>query len=351
MVSRDCAIGCFRRNNFDFIRLVAALQVATLHAAKFLKLEMPNWLFQMLDLIPGVPIFFIISGFLVAASWERSGSLSVFFKNRFLRVYPGLWFCFIFGVFTVILLGKFNASVTNFLIWAVAQNTIFQFYNPEFLRGYGVGVLNGSLWTISIELQFYFFVPLIFSIFKKVNANFVLIFLLAVSALVNQYYTYHLGLGVNFYEKLLGATLFAYLYFFTLGVFLYKNFELFERLLSGRLIIIISAYGFLACFFYSVGVEYSGSNLNPLSGMFLALLVFSFAYSFNGSLGKIINGFDISYGIYIYHMIIVNAIIEIGVSQTNERAILFFMTTFLCALTSWVFVEKPMLRLKSLVPA
>ena len=34
--------------------------------------------------------------------------------------------------------------------------------HPDFLRGYGVGVLNGSLWTIPVELQFYALVPLIY---------------------------------------------------------------------------------------------------------------------------------------------------------------------------------------------
>jgi peptidoglycan/LPS O-acetylase OafA/YrhL len=41
----------------------------------------------------------------------------------------------------------------------LAQLSIVQFYNPDFLRGYGVGVLNGSLWTISVELQFYVMLP------------------------------------------------------------------------------------------------------------------------------------------------------------------------------------------------
>jgi hypothetical protein len=50
------------------------------------------------------------------------------------------------------------------LPWLAAQLTIGQFYNPVFLRGYGLGVLNGSLWTIPLE-QFCVLVPLLHRIF------------------------------------------------------------------------------------------------------------------------------------------------------------------------------------------
>lgn len=34
-----------------------------------------------------------------------------------------------------------------------------QFYNPDWLRGFGTGVLNGSLWSIPVELQYYVLLP------------------------------------------------------------------------------------------------------------------------------------------------------------------------------------------------
>lgn len=33
--------------------------------------------------------------------------------------------------------------------------TAFQFYTGGWLRGYGVGVPNGALWTITVDIQFY----------------------------------------------------------------------------------------------------------------------------------------------------------------------------------------------------
>jgi len=47
--------------------------------------------------------------------------------------------------------------------WILAQLSVAQFYNPGFMRSYGTGILNASTWTISIELQFYILVPLIYA--------------------------------------------------------------------------------------------------------------------------------------------------------------------------------------------
>jgi peptidoglycan/LPS O-acetylase OafA/YrhL len=40
--------------------------------------------------IPGVPIFFTVSGFLITWSFDRSPAPTQYVRNRLLRVYPGL---------------------------------------------------------------------------------------------------------------------------------------------------------------------------------------------------------------------------------------------------------------------
>ena len=81
----------FSENNFDLIRLIAAAEVAIRHSFHHIA---PNVearpLLWVLDFIPGVPIFFFLSGYLISRSWERSPSPRGFFHNRALRLFPAL---------------------------------------------------------------------------------------------------------------------------------------------------------------------------------------------------------------------------------------------------------------------
>lgn len=147
-----------RHNNFDLIRLLAAMQVALGHSISHLDI---NIYIPLLQYFPGVPIFFFVSGFLISLSYERSASFSIYSKNRFLRIYPALWVCLILSLVSVVLAGYEIPINLGLLKWLVAQLTWGQFYNPQFLRDYGVGVLNGSLWTIPVEISFYLIFPLI----------------------------------------------------------------------------------------------------------------------------------------------------------------------------------------------
>ena len=46
-------------------------------------------------------------------------------------------------------------------VWYLAQ-LVGLIFTPGFLQGFGFGSYNGALWTIPIELQFYFLLPLLY---------------------------------------------------------------------------------------------------------------------------------------------------------------------------------------------
>ena len=102
-------------NNFDLIRLLAALQVAISHACSHLEFYSPA--LEFLAVIPGVPVFFFVSGFLISGSFHNSKMalkpLANFFLKRVLRLYPALLVVLVGSIFSVSLTGYFaNEKVT-----------------------------------------------------------------------------------------------------------------------------------------------------------------------------------------------------------------------------------------------
>ena len=110
--------------------------------------------------------FFVISGYLVSQSFERSPSLFAYFRARVLRIYPAAIVC---ALLSALVLGPLVSSLPladylragdlrSFLL----QTTTFLNLNsvgrslPGVFAGNPIpGNMNGSLWTISWELLCY----------------------------------------------------------------------------------------------------------------------------------------------------------------------------------------------------
>lgn len=343
----------FSINNFDLIRLFAAFQVALHHSAWLLKLEHSDYLLlKITALFPGVPIFFFISGFLISKSYENSLSILNYAQNRILRIYPALIVCVAVSILSVWLLGYYetiSVRISDILIWFLAQITIVQCYNPSFMRAYGVGVLDGSLWTIGVELQFYVLIPILYALFGLRNGkrNIVLIALITFFLILNRLY---IGLEEKYAGKILykaaGISFFPWIYMFLTGVFVQKNFNLIEKYLANRALLIFILYCSWALLISKVFHLSLGNAISPWIFMVLVPMLFSIAFSKRELSGRLLKKNDVSYGVYIYHMPIVNALLYIGISGTIKSWGLALICTFLMAAISWKTVEKPSLLLK-----
>ena len=338
----------FRRNNFDIIRLVAALQVVIIHGYEHLGFNGNSAIIKLIGAFPGVPIFFVVSGFLISASYERSTSIKSYFKNRVLRIYPALWSCLLISVITIFLFFKPETTFISFFSWIIAQLSIGQVYNPDFLRGYGVGVLNGSLWTIPIEIQFYILLPLIYVIFKKVkDSNVFLISAILILAILNQLFNGQLLNERTIMIKFISITVLPYLFLFLLGVFLEKNLVLVEKYLANKAKWYLLIYMTAVIVSYLIGIRYQGNHINPISALLLSCLTISAAYSKVDIFRNILKGNDISYGVYIYHMVFINMLLHISTFEPIVNFIITFLLTTLFAYLSWKIVEEPTLALKT----
>jgi peptidoglycan/LPS O-acetylase OafA/YrhL len=340
-----------RLNNFDLLRLISATQVAICHGLPHLKISWARILDPFIDLFPGVPIFFLISGFLIAGSLERnSNRLSEYFKNRALRIFPALWLCLAVSVISVLTIRPDvfrQAEGRQIAVWLAAQASLVQFWNPGFLRSYGVGVLNGSLWTIPVEMQFYVVLPVLYRIFgwRRHRRNGALVALVVVCSLLN----WHMreldstAVQAQLWFKLYRETFVPNLFMFLLGVWAKRNFHRIYPLVAGRAWLWFPLHASVTFGSYGLGI----TTWNPLTQSLLAMSVFALAYTRPGLSSLLLRGNDISYGTYLYNMVVINAMRELG--YVKEPAFLFVALAIIWTLAaiSWRWVEMPALAHKS----
>jgi len=347
-------------NNFDLIRLLAATQVAVLHVFSYLSPEiyshptpLQNAIIRLLEMFPGVPTFFFISGFLISRSYERVGSVREYGRNRALRIFPALYVCVAINLLMVWGTGYFAANgvgLPQVLLLYFAKTTFFQFYNPDFMRHFGDGVLNGSLWTVCVELQFYVLVPLLYKLLpsdRKRTANTVLIALIGISIVCNRllYGAQH-DFGQSNYWKLARVSFAPWFYMFLTGVLVQKNFDAVCRWLPrNSFLIFLPAYIAYASLMFWLGFSFH-NDISPLLYFPLAAVVLAAAYSAPTLARRWLRGNDLSYGIYIYHVPFMNMFLFYGWQHQASYTLLVVVLTVITAALSWLVIERPSLRQK-----
>ena len=148
-------------NNFDFIRMMAAWVVLYSHHYSLVGLPAPV-LFGIHEYGGlGVLVFFSISGYLVTLSWLREPKIFQFLTKRFLRIWPGLaLLCFI----TVLMVGFLgtNLSLHEYFssmdVWKYFEALRMKIHYQlpgAFTQNSYPNAVNGSLWTIPIEVKCY----------------------------------------------------------------------------------------------------------------------------------------------------------------------------------------------------
>ena len=108
-----------------------------------------------------LPMFFALSGFLVAGSLVRCTSLVEFFTLRAIRLLPALFFevllsALVLGPFvTEFLLGDYFSARQFYSYWLNCIGHIHYNLPGVFLKNPAPGIVNVSLWTVPHELECY----------------------------------------------------------------------------------------------------------------------------------------------------------------------------------------------------
>lgn len=346
-----------RPNNFDLIRLFAAFQVVIYHGLEHLRLReavdnISPIIVEIIGVFPGVPIFFAISGFLISRSLERDTNLKQYITNRILRIYPALYVCFFVSVAAVAWFSPTifqNASLLSVATWSVAQLSIAQFYNPDFLRGFGVGVLNGSLWTITVELQFYVALPILYSLLqlRTHKRNFSLIAITFIFLVVGRA-IHHTSdtWSIAILRKFAYVSMFPYFWMFLVGVLFQRNWIVLQPWLEDKFHLWFGLYCSSALFFHALGYQVGSNHQVPIMSILLAATTLSAAFTKRKLSELLLRGNDISYGIYIYHMVIINVLLTCFPKPAFGSLVLLVVLNTSAASLSWRFIESRFLKLK-----
>ncbi|HEX3883932.1 MAG TPA: acyltransferase [Stellaceae bacterium] len=159
-----------RHNNFDLMRLLAALSVIFSHA--FLLAENSQDHDPLMILtggqtilgLVGVFTFFTISGYLITQSFEQTPSPLVFLAKRALRIFPGLVACLVVCVFVI---GPAVTSLPLKEYFTRPEPYLFLAHNAvldvDYNRLPGVvfwqnnigGIVDGPLWSLPSEALLY----------------------------------------------------------------------------------------------------------------------------------------------------------------------------------------------------
>ena len=345
----------FRTNNFDLIRLLAAIEVAIHHTLHHFELS-DHWLFHSTSWLPGVPIFFFVSGFLISKSYESNSRISEYARNRALRIYPALIMCTALSLISVFATGYLASqswSLAQLTTWIIGQITFFQFYSPDFIRGFGSGALNGSLWTVTVELQFYVLIPLIYWMLARAASReqrtvmlAVLIIAFVVPNVVFQQLMLDEHNSQKLAMKLAHVSFLPWVYMFLIGILAQQNFMWIHGFVRGRGLPIVVAYAIVAYITVNFFGWSTGNEIHPALFPLLAVTVLAVAYTAPQLGDRILHKNDISYGVYIYHMPIINVMLYYGLGDTFYYATIAVALTVAIAACSWFVVERPAIRKK-----
>jgi len=328
-------------NNFEILRLIAAVSVILAHAYGLRGEEGVFSRITGLDLgWCAVVMFFAISGYLIAGSAAHR-SAAAFWKARGLRIFPGLLFC---TLTTGILLGFFSSepmrdyyssSQTYRYIFGTGTLLSTEYDLPGVFENLHSHQANGSLWTLRYEITSYL---LIFVIVKAASYARLETLVFTVSALV---------LCVFFYATFTSGYLNPPLPVRNITE-LFIPFAAGASLYGSKRIISLSLHHILLVFI-AVALLWVTPFKVPCVEIFVAALTIYLAHLNYKALDCFKRIPDYSYGIYIYAFPIQQIYNLYLPSHINPllQALLSLVSVLIPAAFSWHFVEKPMLALKS----
>ena len=336
-----------KNNNFNLIRMLAALAVLFTHSfALSTGSSAAEPLRTTLGLTWGdiaVNIFFVTSGFLVTASLLTRNNAIDFVWARVLRIYPALWFMLsltVFGLGAFFTAYQFNVYFGDRITWhyllknAILISGVHYELPGVFQDTPTKGAVNGSLWTLVPEVRVYALLLAVWIAASFVRCHRLAALRLSIIAIVaisGAWYLYH-----GLFEPRGSFPRLTFMFFTGARLYVLRDKmelsrPLFWLLLATLWLSLISRTTFFFVF-------------NAILGYILMYA----AYAFGGSIRAFNRLGDYSYGVYIYAFPVQQSLVAlVHEISVPELMVCSATITLALAVLSWHLVEKRALGLKT----
>jgi peptidoglycan/LPS O-acetylase OafA/YrhL len=320
----------------------------------------------------GVILFFVLSGFLITyllmneLKEKSTINIGKFYMRRVLRIWPLYYLMILVSIVIVpALYSGFNFSIKYGYSWNEIK--YYLFFLPNISKAMG-SYINGAvhLWSIGVEEQFYLIWPLLVLLFRK---RILLLLLLIFSSItILPFVLGYLNGRTEVFSS--SETLFHQVMHFT------NHFKINSMAIGGFIAYVVFEKKKWLHFFMTNSMEiliFSGTMLLWFSGtivtqfndeiysLLFGLIILNVATKAKPII-HLENRFltflgQISYGLYVYHWIVILTIIEIlkmyftnYIENKNTMNLILYSgsisLTILISYLSYQYFEKPFLKIK-----
>lgn len=274
----------------------------------------------------GVHLFFMISGFVIFMTLERTRTAMDFVVSRFSRLFPAYWAAILLSAAFVYTIGMASQRVP----WrdvAIDLTMIQQILGAEHL--------DGSYWTLQVELFFYAQMLFWFMAGQLHRIRWIIIAWLALAVVFGMAEKYDINLSYTAREMLIVR----YIPYFALGVLFYR---IRTRPQERR-----GDIGLIGMCLLAIGLAYKPVYLEvaAISTMIFALFSAGWLRGLRWAPFAFLG--TISYSLYLLHQAIGFTLIwhleTIGISASLSAVAAAAMVTVLAALLTFL-IERPAMR-------
>ena len=336
-MSQNCS-SRLKLNNFDLLRFLFAGTVCLVHAYELSGYKELGIISVFLSSKIAVEAFFVVSGFLIFMSYERSSSAGSYAEKRVRRIFPAYIVVVVLCALGLVIISSlpyreyFSSQWIKYVLANLSFMNFIEHSLPGVFEHNKINAVNGALWTLKIEVMFYLCVPAFVYLFRRIGCLTVLVFVYFSSVI----YVFILSVMTENTDSglyaILSRQLPGQLSYFMAGAFFYYFLDAFEK----HTTYFVSIAILILC----ANTEISLSFVQPFA--IATLVIFFGLFLYAGNFGKF---GDISYGVYILHFPIIQIFLDEAWFEEDPWLFLsgIIVVTLIGAILMRHFVEKKFL--------